>query len=64
MRFVHRDVEYDVHALTTEKWEWIAYPKIQRGSKFSGLSGPTEAEAKKAARLGIDEWLDGKSQPS
>ncbi|KJC39640.1 hypothetical protein UB31_29990 [Bradyrhizobium sp. LTSP849] len=60
MKFAHRDVEYDVHAFTSEKWEWIAYPKIGVGSKFGGLSGPTEADAKKSARLGIDELLDGK----
>ncbi|MET4721080.1 hypothetical protein ABIF63_005186 [Bradyrhizobium japonicum] len=54
MRCVHRDVEYDVHALTTEKWEWIAYPKIQRGSKFSGLSGPTEVERVSAYTSG---WM-------
>ena len=60
MKFEHRGVEYDVHALTSEKWEWIAYPKIERGAKFSGLSGPTEADAKRTARMNIDEWLDGK----
>jgi hypothetical protein len=60
MKFEHRNVGFDVHPLTEEKWEWIAYPKIERGAKFSCLSGPTEADDKKSARLGIDEFLDGK----
>ncbi|SNT37104.1 hypothetical protein SAMN05216374_3526 [Tardiphaga sp. OK246] len=60
MKFEHRNVSFDVHSLTEEKWEWIAYPKVEQGAKFSGLSGPTEAEAKRAARFCIDEWLDGK----
>jgi hypothetical protein len=56
MKFEHRDVTFDVHQLTGEEWEWIVYPKIEKGTRFSGVS-PTEAEAKKAARQGIDEWL-------
>jgi hypothetical protein len=60
MKSDHRNVSFDVHQLTEEKWEWVAYPKIGQGVRFSGLGGPTEADATKAARIGIDEWLDGK----
>jgi len=23
----HRDIAFDVHQLTDEKWEWVVYPK-------------------------------------
>jgi hypothetical protein len=56
MKFEDRDVAFDVHQQTDERWEWIVYPKAEKGTRFSGAS-PTEAEAKKAACQGIDEWL-------
>lgn len=59
MKYDHRDISFDVHQLTEEKWEWIVYPKIGQGTRISGVS-PTEAEAKKMARQEIDEKLDGK----
>ena len=46
----HRDIAFDVHQLTDEKCEWVVYPKIGQGTRFSGVS-PTAAN-KKAARLG------------
>ncbi|WP_445490254.1 hypothetical protein [Rhodopseudomonas sp. RCAM05734] len=57
MKFEHRDVTFDVHQQTDKKWEWIVYPKAEKGTRFSGTS-PTEAEANKAACKGIDERLE------
>jgi hypothetical protein len=57
----HRDIAFDVHQLTDEKWEWVVYPKIGQGTRFSGVS-PTAAKAnKKAARPRIDPFLEGKA---
>lgn len=54
MKSEHRNVTFDAHQLTEEKWEWIVYPKVGQGERIYGVS-PTEAEAKKAARKAIDE---------
>jgi hypothetical protein len=56
MKSEHRDVIFDVHQLTEEKWEWIVYPKIGQGTRINGVS-PNEGEAKRAARQAIDEAL-------
>jgi len=34
----HRDIAFDVHQLTDEKCEWVVYPKIGQGTRFSGMS--------------------------
>lgn len=57
MREVYRDVAFDVHQLTDEKWEWIVYPKIGQGMRFAGMA-PTKLEATKGARAYIDEGFD------
>jgi hypothetical protein len=45
MKKTHRNVEFDVHRLDDGHWEWIAYPKLGEGQRFSG---PVKADEEKA----------------
>lgn len=36
MRKKHRHIEFDVHPLDDNGWEWVVYPKIGEGVRFPG----------------------------
>jgi len=60
----HRDIAFDVHQLTDEKCEWVVYPKIGQGTRFSRVS-PAAAEANKKLRgLGSTNSLKEKRPPT
>jgi hypothetical protein len=50
MRKTHRNVEFDVHRLEDGRWEWIAYPKLGEGDRFTG---PFEADEETATAVAI-----------
>jgi hypothetical protein len=64
MKKTHRNVEFDVHRLDdTDRWEWIAYPKIGEGDRFAGVVEGDEEKATAAATAAIDARLGSVSEP-
>jgi hypothetical protein len=59
MRKIHRSIEFDLHQLDSGQWEYIVYPKIERGTRFAGQVEGGESEATAAAKTEIDARLGG-----
>jgi hypothetical protein len=59
VRRIHRSVEFDVHQTDDGRWEYIIYPKIERGMRFAGTVEGGESEAIRTARADIDARLGG-----
>lgn len=57
MRKKHRDIEFDVHRLDDNRWEWVVYPKMGKGVRFSGMVEGDEEKATATAKAEIDIWL-------
>jgi hypothetical protein len=57
MRKKHRNIEFDVHRLDDKRWEWVAYPKMGEGVRFSGTVEGDEEKATAAAKVEIDARL-------
>jgi hypothetical protein len=51
--------EFDVHKLDGGRWEYIGYPKIERGMRFAGTVDGGEDEATRTARAEIDARFGG-----
>jgi hypothetical protein len=62
VRKMHRNIEFDVHQNDDGRWEYIVYPKIERGTRFAGTVDGDEVEATRTARAEIDVRLGGSSR--
>ena len=55
--------EFDVHRLDDKRWEWVAYPKMGEGVRFSGTVEGDEEKATTAAKVEIDARLGFVAEP-
>lgn len=63
MKKTHRNIEFDVHRLDDNRWEWIVYPKLDEDERFTGRFETDEEKATAAARTAIDTWLGSITEP-
>ena len=56
-RTKHRNIEFEVHRLDDNHWEWVVYPKTAVSLSFAGVVEGSEEKATAAARFEIDVWF-------
>lgn len=57
----YRSVEFAIHELDGNRWEWFYYPKKEDGEAQRGEVNGTRDEAEVACKKAIDAYLDGES---
>ena len=53
----YRSIEYSVSEKAPGEWDWSYYPNIGHGIVIHGHGKGNRADAVKAVKAAIDEWL-------